>query len=354
MSWRLNDENGPACGLRREHDSLPGQSLRVQLPRQAELLGLGRQRVPGAGSMAAGFPAPALLDIPQNGIIPVSGSLQNSTFDVIPDRPARRHAAFVERRLQRQLPFILTADIAYVGNRGVDLVMDVDRNASLVYDSGNIGRPQFAPFNRTGTSRTRTNDNKSQYHGLQMKIDRRFRKGLLIMNSYTFSRARNYVNENTAIGTPIDFDRAGRASDFDRLHNYVLTAIYELPWGPGKRWMSDGLSARSSAAGRSAVCSSRSPAAAHHHRQRHAAQYAGQHRLRRSQRGEHGARRPRPRQAVFRSDRLHAAGRRRAGQHEPQQRSGRPRLLAARRVAVQAVHDRRHELSPSSASTRST
>ena len=37
---------------------------------------------------------------------------------------------------QRQLPFLLTADIAYVGNRGVDLVMDVDSNASLVYGIG--------------------------------------------------------------------------------------------------------------------------------------------------------------------------------------------------------------------------
>ena len=41
-------------------------------------------------------------------------------------------------------PFNLTADIAYVGNRGVDLVMDIDGNASLVYGSGNVGRPQFA------------------------------------------------------------------------------------------------------------------------------------------------------------------------------------------------------------------
>ena len=80
--------------------------------------------------------------------------------------------------------------------------MDVDTNASMVYGSGNVGRPQFAQFNRTGTSRTRTNDNKSQYHGLQMKLDRRFQNGLMITNSYTLSRSMDYVNENTTIGTP--------------------------------------------------------------------------------------------------------------------------------------------------------
>ena len=34
--------------------------------------------------MAAGFPAPVLVTIPSDGIIPVTGSLLNSTFDVIP------------------------------------------------------------------------------------------------------------------------------------------------------------------------------------------------------------------------------------------------------------------------------
>ena len=35
--------------------------------------------------MAAGFPAPALLDIPDTGIVPMAGTaLQNATLDVIP------------------------------------------------------------------------------------------------------------------------------------------------------------------------------------------------------------------------------------------------------------------------------
>ena len=124
--------------------------------------------------MAAGFPSPALVSIPQDGIIPVSGSLLNSTYDVIPPglREGTLHSWNVA--FQRQLPFDLTADITYVGNRGVNLVMDVDENASLVYGSGNVGRPQFAAYTRTGTSRVRSNDNKSEYHALQVKVDRRF------------------------------------------------------------------------------------------------------------------------------------------------------------------------------------
>src|SRR5204862_6368849 len=133
-----------------------------------------------------------------------------------------------------------SADIAYVGNRGVDLVMDIDRNASLTYNSGNAGRPQFAQFARTGTSRERSNLGKSQYHGLQMKVDRRFRKGLMITNSYTLSKSKDYTNENTTIGTPIDFSKSFGLSSFNRTHNYVLTTIYDLPIGPGKKFLTTG------------------------------------------------------------------------------------------------------------------
>ena len=136
--------------------------------------------------MAAGFPAPTLVNIPQDGIIPVLG--------LAPELHLRRHPARTCARarctpgtspFQRQLPFQLTADIAYVGNRGVNLVMDIDTNASLVYGSGNAGRPQFATFNRTGTTRTRSNENNSEYNALQMKVDRRFQNGFMLMNSYT-------------------------------------------------------------------------------------------------------------------------------------------------------------------------
>ena len=77
-----------------------------------------------------------------------------------------------------------------------------------------------------------------------MKVDRRFRNGLMITNSYTLSRSKDYVNENTGIGTPIDFELSWARSNFDRLHNYVLTTIYELPMGPGTQWLSDGLAGK--------------------------------------------------------------------------------------------------------------
>jgi Carboxypeptidase regulatory-like domain len=244
VSWRLNQATVVRAGYGASTIPFPDNRYAFNYPVKQNYGGSAANNFQNAGSMAAGFPAPALVAVPSNGVIPVSGSLLNSTFDVIsPDlHEGTLHSWNVA--FQRQLPFNLTADVAYVGNRGVDLVMDVNTNASLIYGSNNVGRPQFAQFGRTGTSRTRTNSNKSEYHSLQLKVDRRFRNGLLVTNSYTLSRSWDYVNENTSIGTPIDFSLSWGRSNFDRLHNYVLTTIYELPWGPNKKWLSEGMLGR--------------------------------------------------------------------------------------------------------------
>ena len=239
ISWRLNDKSVVRAGYGASTIPFPDNRYAFNYPVKQNYAGSSANGFQRAGTMAAGFPAPVLVSIPSDGVIPVTGSLLNSTYDVIsPDlREGTLHSWNVA--FQRQLPFQLTADIAYVGNRGVNLVMDVDANASLTYGSGNNGRPQFAQFNRTGNSRTRTNTNKSEYNALQVKVDRRFRNGLMVTNSYTLSRSKDYVNENTGIGTPIDFNLSWGLSNFNRTHNYVLSTIYELPWGPNKKWMSD-------------------------------------------------------------------------------------------------------------------
>jgi hypothetical protein len=244
VSWRVNDLTVVRAGYGASAIPFPDNRFAFNYPVKQNYAGSLTNNFQRAGSMATGFPAPAPLAIPNDGIVPVSGSLLNSTFDVIPPvlHEATLHSWNVA--FQRQLPYGFTADIAYVGSKGVNLVMDVDRNASMVYGSGNNGRAQFAQFNRTGNTRERTNLGKSTYKGLQVKVDRRFLNGLLITNSYTLGRSMDLANENTGINTPIDFDLSWARSDTDRLHNYVLSSVYELPWGPGKRWLKEGMTSK--------------------------------------------------------------------------------------------------------------
>jgi hypothetical protein len=240
VSWRLNDKSVLRAGYGAGTLPFPDNRYAFNYPVKQNYSGTVPNVFQRARTMAEGFPDPAPIAIPADGIVATTGTLLNSLYDVIPPglREGTLHSWNVA--FQRQLPFALTADIAYVGNRGVNLVMDIDENASLVYGSGNAGRPQFAAFNRTGTTRVRSNENHSDYNSLQAKVDRRFQNGLMITNSYTLSRSKDLAGDNGGIGTPIDFDLSWARSNFDRLHNYVLTSIYEFPWGPGKRWMGEG------------------------------------------------------------------------------------------------------------------
>jgi carboxypeptidase family protein len=239
VSWRLNEQTVVRAGYGASAIPFPDNRYAFAFPVKQNYAGTAANGFQRQGSMAAGFPAPVLANIPPDGTIAVSGSLLNSLYDVVPSDLHEGTLHSWNVAFERQLPYGFIADIAYVGSKGVDLVMDVDRNASLIYGSGNVGRPQFAPFGRTGTTRTRTNLGKSRYNGLQIKVDRRFLNGFLVTNSYTFGRSKDLAQENGGIGTPIDFNQSWARSDTDRTHNYVLSSVYELPWGPKRRWMSD-------------------------------------------------------------------------------------------------------------------
>jgi hypothetical protein len=239
IQWRLNDLTVVRAGYGSSTIPFPDNRFAFAFPVKQNFSGTAANNFQAQGSMAAGFPAPVLANIPADGLITPTGTLLNSTYDIIPSDLREGTLQSWNVAFQRQLPHGLSADIAYVGSRGVNLVADLDTNASLIYGSGNVGRPQFAPFNRTGANRVRTNDGKSRYNGLQMKVDRRFMNGLLVTNSYTLGRSKDLAQENTGIGTPIDFNLSYARSDTDRLHNWVSSAVYELPWGPKKRWMSD-------------------------------------------------------------------------------------------------------------------
>jgi hypothetical protein len=244
ISWRLGEDAVIRAGYGASTIPFPDNRYAFNFPVKQNNVQNSVNQFQRAGTMAAGFPDPVLVSIPADGIIPLSGSLLNATYDVIPPTLNEGTLHSWNVAFQRQLPWNLTGEVAYVGNAGVDLVMDIDRNAGMVYGAGNPGRPEYAAFMRTGTSRTRTNDGKSRYHAMQVKVDRRFKAGLLVTNSYTLGRGRDYVSENNSISTPIDLERSWGRSDFDRLHNYVLSALWDMPIGPGRRYLTQGILGR--------------------------------------------------------------------------------------------------------------
>jgi hypothetical protein len=134
--------------------------------------------------------------------------------------------------IQRELPFNLIADVAYVGSRGTRLFVNEQLNPGV----GGFNT-LVRQFQNRGSVIARTNGGDSTYNSLQARLDRSFNGGLLLRFAYTWSKAIDNVNSEvftTTGGTSVGSDPFNRRIDrslasFDVPHRFVATFIYELP-----------------------------------------------------------------------------------------------------------------------------
>lgn len=90
------------------------------------------------------------------------------------------------------------------------------------------------------------NGSYSNYHGFQAEVRRRLSDGLYFQANYTFSKAfSDFEGSQTSFNGLLDLVAGGavekrRISD-DITHVVKANAIYELPFGPGKRFLGDGI-----------------------------------------------------------------------------------------------------------------
>jgi Carboxypeptidase regulatory-like domain/TonB-dependent Receptor Plug Domain len=146
--------------------------------------------------------------------------------------------------VQRQLPWKFAIDAAYVGNRGTNFAYV--RNINQLPLGYTIANP---PPNNTADAirpyRGYTSVNiiefgaKSEYHGLQTRLTRRFGERFTANVAYTLARARDHVDTDTnSIGYYLDLDREWGPSGFDRRHQVTIDYVYHLP-DAGTKWLNN-------------------------------------------------------------------------------------------------------------------
>jgi hypothetical protein len=147
--------------------------------------------------------------------------------------------------LQQVLPFHFTLDTAYVGNHGVRTVatynLNVPTQAALI-GKGNAGRPELP---RTADTTQYFAGYSSMYNGLQVKLNRRFYSGFAIITSYTFAKGMSFqTGDDGNLWNYIYPRRSYARTDFDRTHTFNQSYVYELPFGPGKKWLTSGFASK--------------------------------------------------------------------------------------------------------------
>jgi hypothetical protein len=108
--------------------------------------------VPSPVTMATGFPPFTPFVSPPGGIIENPNPTNN--FGATPRSLASPYVQSWNLAIQRALPWRLSLDLAYVGNRGVNNQSNYNINASRTPGTGNSGRPLFQQFRRAADTTT--------------------------------------------------------------------------------------------------------------------------------------------------------------------------------------------------------
>jgi hypothetical protein len=182
-----------------------------------------------------GFPANALTEF-----IPQFASYGSRDFNLRP--------AYVQQwnfTLERQIHSVLFG-ASYVGNKGTKLARLKQVNQP-VPGPGNVNSRR--PYLGFGSINNVESSGGSIYHGLLLKAEKRFTRGLSFLGSYTFSKAiedsGSPALDNIPTAGPdapqdprnLRLDRG--LSPHDVRHRFVYSGVYELPFGRGKAFLKD-------------------------------------------------------------------------------------------------------------------
>jgi hypothetical protein len=150
--------------------------------------------------------------------------------------------------IERALFSNYMVEVGYLGSKGTHLVVGYNPNEvqpgvgsqasrRLIPELSNISNMiQFDPRNR------------STYHAGILKVQRRFSQGVQFLSSYTWAKSLDYGGSAASGGgqtggpqTVTDLNAGKGPSGFDVRHRFVFSGVYELPFGPGKPMLEEGV-----------------------------------------------------------------------------------------------------------------
>jgi hypothetical protein len=221
---------------------------------------LGDRQIAGSGALKAGDAIFRLRDGIPAGFV----DIQRVNLATV----ARRGQDMFQRTtyvqqynfgIQQQLAPNLVADVSYVGNRGLKLpaFRNLNPNTFSFNTQGApvVGARELSAVGLSGDIQYQENIGISNYNSLQAKLERRFSAGLTVLASYTWGKALTDSVDHlstSGAGNGVDVgifrepqnpkDRRAEygPAEFDVTHRFVLSGVWQLPFGKdralGSQW----------------------------------------------------------------------------------------------------------------------
>jgi hypothetical protein len=146
--------------------------------------------------------------------------------------------------IQQELAQGLLMDVAYVGNRSVGLMILGDYNQARPNLPGqNLTIAQRRPIPGFDYIQISFGGGYATYHGFQWKIEKRYARGLYLLNSFTWSKAidnaAGHLEAFSGDNSRVNFRNmpAEKAvGSYNQPLNNTSTIVWEVPYGQGRKW----------------------------------------------------------------------------------------------------------------------
>jgi hypothetical protein len=136
--------------------------------------------------------------------------------------------------VERRIPFNVSVDVAYVGNKLVGGLppgegQTININNVQHIGGGDTDRPYFPSFGRQGDIEIYSPWRRTSYHALQIGVTRPFTQGLLLKGHYTLSRSKA-LRADYEVPDPAIQELNWALANGDRPHTLQMAFVYQLPW----------------------------------------------------------------------------------------------------------------------------
>ena len=195
-----------------------------------------------------GMPIAAFLAQPN--LDPAAGQLRTKRVRAVSSDAPKSQVTQASFGFQRELVngLVLTADFVYT--KGTKLASLVNLNQQLPNAAG-TGISSTLPYPNFGFIEWRQQNGESEYKGVDLGIERRFSKGLGFGFAYTLGDSKDNTSEHLSTQGSNSFPQNSRdfsswygPSDYDVRHRFAFNFVAELPFGKGKKFLSEGVGAQ--------------------------------------------------------------------------------------------------------------
>ncbi len=233
LAYRLDDKTVIRTGYGLNFDPLPwSRPLRGQYPLVVTFDFQQDNSFERLRTLEQGIPEVVGPDLNQQPIdVPLRASLRT------PYPNAKINRGYIQSwnfTVERRLPADIITSVGYVGTASIGMFADRDINYPE-FGGGNASRQFASTTGRTIGINAWDSYLQSNYHSLQVAVNRSFSKGLSLKGAYTWSKAIGMTDDNGWAGvawdTPGQFERNRARAGFDRRHMFQLGFVYELPMG---------------------------------------------------------------------------------------------------------------------------